>query len=91
LEVSAGPLLITLGVLEVVEQETLHLSIHGSADGAEWGADPLVSFPERFYSGLSAVYVSPGARFVRAQWKVNRWGRGSKTPKFRLYVVLEAV
>jgi hypothetical protein len=94
LELSAGPLLVTLGVLQAVEQETLQLAVFGSKDGAEWNADPLVSFPEKFYPGVSAVYVDPsacGVRFVRAQWKVNRWGRGSKTPTFRFYVAVEPI
>ncbi|MBV9266802.1 MAG: hypothetical protein JO061_11600 [Acidobacteriaceae bacterium] len=94
LAVGSGPVLITVGVLAVVEQETLQLAIHGSSDGKEWSADPLVSFPEKFYPGVSAVYLDPGARgarFIRAQWRVNRWGRASKAPSFRIYVVAEPV
>ena len=88
------PLLITLGVLKVIEQESLLVSIEGSSDGAQWQPAPLVSFPEKFYPGVSAVYLDTAeenVRFVRAAWKVNRWGRGDKTPLFRIYVFVEAV
>ncbi len=91
---SPGPILLTLGILEVVEQESLLLGIYASADGVEWGTEPLVGFPEKFYPGISAVYLDPAThavRFIRAQWKVNRWGRGSKTPAYRLYLFAEAV
>ncbi len=88
-----APLLLTLGILEVVEQESLLLGIYGSADGVEWITEQLVGFPEKFYPGISAVYLDPAAhsvRFIRAQWKVNRWGRGSKTATYRLYLFAES-
>lgn len=88
------PLLITLGILDTVEQESLLLSIEGSADGATWRPQPLVTFPEKFYRGVSSVYIDPGPagiRYVRASWKLNRWGRGFKVPTFRLYVFAEPV
>jgi hypothetical protein len=90
--VEAAPVLITLGILNVVEQESLILSIYGSQNGTEWNPEPLVSFPEKYYPGVSAVYVDPAvhqAQFIRAQWKVNRWGRGSKTASFHLYMAVE--
>ena len=87
----AGPILVTLGVLEIVEQQSLLLGIYGSADGTEWPHAPLVQFPQKFYTGLSAVYLGAPPRFVRAQWKVDRWGRGSKTATFRIYLFAEAI
>lgn len=89
----SGRMLFTLGILDVVEQETLLLGIHGSHDGTGWNPDPVVQFPEKFYPGISAVLVDaarhPGVAFVRAEWKVNRWGRGSKQPSFRMYLFAE--
>ena len=35
-------LLLTLAITGIVEQESLDVSIWGSADGAEWGAKPLM-------------------------------------------------
>jgi hypothetical protein len=86
-----GPVLITLGILEVVEQESCIVGIYGSADQTAWNPTPLIEFPQKFYTGVSAVYVPSPARFLRAQWKVDRWGRGSKTPSFRLYLFVEAI
>lgn len=86
------PLLVTLGILDVVEQESLLLSIEGSADSTTWST--VAAFPEKFYPGVSAIYFDPaiaGTKYLRAQWKVNRWGRGEKTPKFRLYLFVEPV
>ena len=91
---NAKPVLLILGILEVVEQESLLLGIHGSPDGVDWGSEPLAGFPEKFYPGVSAIYLDPAvhpARFIRAQWKVNRWGRASKTPAYRLYLFAEPV
>lgn len=88
------PVLVTLGILKVIEQESLIVSVEGSEDGSQWLPDPLVTFPEKFYPGVSAVYVDPAAknvRFLRATWKVNRWGRGDKTPSFQIYLFAETV
>jgi hypothetical protein len=89
------PLLLTLGIEHVVEQESLLLGIHGSVDGTAWAPNSLVEFPQKFYRGLSAVVLDLAAhadvRFVRAQWKLNRWGRGDKTPEFRFYLFAEPI
>ncbi|HEX8986154.1 MAG TPA: hypothetical protein VF767_11990, partial [Bryobacteraceae bacterium] len=45
------PLLLTLGITRIIEQESLDVSIWGSADNADWGAKPLASFPQKFYCG----------------------------------------
>jgi hypothetical protein len=91
----APPILVTLGITDTVEQESLLVSLHGSVDGAEWGATPVATFPQKFYSGVSSVMVDPRAqgpfRYLRAEWKTNRWGRGSKTPTFRMYLFVEPV
>ena len=92
-EAAAG-VLITLGILAVIEQESLLLSVHGSSDGVEWSADPLIQFPQKFYTGVSAVYLDArrhGARYLQARWKTDRWGRGPKTPMFRLYLGAEPI
>jgi hypothetical protein len=89
----AAPVLVTLGITQTVEQESLSVSLHTSVDGSEWGATPIVSFPQKFYEGVSSVLLDRAElepfRYLRAQWKTNRWGRGSKTPTFRVYVFAE--
>jgi hypothetical protein len=90
-----SPILLTLGVQQVREQQSLEMAIYGSADGTTWNSDPLVEFPQKFYAGISAVLVDlsrhPGVRFLRAQWKVDRWGRGDKQPVFQVYLLAEAL
>ena len=38
--VSGGLLVLTLGITRIIEQESLDVSIWGSADNADWGAKP---------------------------------------------------
>jgi hypothetical protein len=87
----AGPLLLTFGITKVIEQESVDLLVLGSADGASWSK--LAAFPQKFYTGVSTLVLDltkhPETRFLRAQWKLNRWGRGEKTPSFTFYVVAE--
>ena len=86
-------LLLTLGITDIVEQESLDVLIWGSADGEDWGEDPLRAFPQKFYCGTSQILFDlsahPEAKFLRAEWKVDRWGVGSKTPMFKFYVWAE--
>jgi hypothetical protein len=78
--------LLTLAVTKIIEQESLEVIIHGSGDGAAWGAKPVVSFPQKFYCGESLLLLDltahPDVKFVRAHWEVARWGRGVETPMF---------
>ena len=41
---AAKPLLLILEIAEVLEQESLHVSIWGSADGPNWGAQAVFGF-----------------------------------------------
>ena len=86
-------LLVTLGITDVVEQEALLVSLHGSADGSAWDAPPLAVFPQKFYTGVSSIMLDlaahPEVSFLRARWKTARWGRGDKTPNFTFYVFVE--
>ena len=91
---SAGrTLLLTLGITKIVEQESLDVAIWGSADGTDWGAKPLVGFPQKFYAGtytlLLDLSAKPDLRQLQARWKVARWGVGSTTPMFTFYIFAE--
>jgi hypothetical protein len=85
-----GLLILTLGITRIIEQESLDLSIWGSADGLEWGGKPLIAFPQKFYCGTYQVILDLSDRsnvnYLRAKWQVNRWGRGDPTPLFDLYL-----
>ena len=87
-------LLVTLGITQVVEQESLDLALLASADGETWIPSPVLEFPQKFYAGASVLLLElarhPGFRYLRARWAVNRWGRGDQTPLFSLYVFLES-
>jgi len=95
-ELGAGAgkaLLLTLAVTRILEQESLDVSIWGSADGAEWGAIPLTAFPQKFYQGVYQLLLdlsrNPETRFLKAKWAVNRWGVGSTTPRFSFMIRLQ--
>jgi len=79
-------LLLIFRVQQVLEQESLHLSICGSTDGQNWGAEALFWFPQKFYAGVTPAAVdlgkAPGIKFLQAQWELNRWGRGIPRPRF---------
>jgi hypothetical protein len=87
--------LLTLEITKIVEQESLEVSIHGSADGAAWDAKPVVTFPQKFYCGESPLLLDltahPDVKFVRAHWEVGRWGRGTETPMFEFGVRLKEI
>ena len=83
----------TLGVTGASEQSSLDVSVFTSTDGENWSPKPVVTFPQRFYKGVAALLVELEAgsevKFLRAQWKVSRWGRGSLTPEFGIYLFAE--
>jgi hypothetical protein len=86
--------LLTLRVLETVEQESLDVSVFASADGTTWDPKPIVSFPQKFYVGETPILldsVSTDIRFLRAHWEVNRWGRGPEQPMFVFDVGIKEV
>lgn len=87
--------LVLLTITKQVEQEALDVGVFGSADGATWGAKPLLSFPQKFYTGETPLLLDlreqPDVRFLRAQWDATRWGRGSETPSFTFGVKLTEV
>ena len=82
--------LLTLGITRIIEQESLDVSIFGSADGNEWGTKPLISFPQKFYCGTYQILLDltqhPGVKFLRVKWNAQRWGKGDTKPLFGFYV-----
>lgn len=87
--------LVTLAVTKIIEQESLDLSIFGSADGTTWGAKPITTVPQKFYCGewplLLDLRAHADVKFVRAHWEVARWGRGTETPMFEFDVTMKEV
>jgi hypothetical protein len=87
--------LVTLAITKIIEQESLDVSIFGSADGATWGAKSLAAFPQKFYTEESPLLLDLTAhadvKFVRAHWEVARWGRGTDVPMFEFGVTMKEV
>jgi hypothetical protein len=85
-----GLIAITLGITRIIEQQSLDLAIHGSVDGQTWTDKPILAFPQKFYCGTYSLLLDlseqPETRYLRVQWKMNRWGRGEATPLFGMYV-----
>jgi hypothetical protein len=87
------PVLILLRIAEIVEQESLHVSIWGSADGSNWGDKALFSYPQKFYCGTTPAALDLGQRpeikFLQVRWELNRWGRGYPRPFFKFGVEIQ--
>ena len=87
--------LCVLTVSDQIEQESLDVSIYGSADGQSWTKNPLLKLPQQFYRGRTKLVLElshrPEVKFIRARWEVNRWGRGAPLPMFVAGLELEEV
>lgn len=87
--------LVTLSISKIIEQESLDVSIFGSADGATWEPKSLAAFPQKFYTEESPLLLDLTAvtniKFVRAHWELARWGRGTETPMFEFSVAMKEV
>jgi hypothetical protein len=87
--------LLTLQITNIVEQESLDVSIYGSADAATWAPKSIASFPQKFYRGEQPLLLDltqhSDVKFVRAHWETNRWGRGTEVPMFEFQVSLKEV
>jgi hypothetical protein len=87
--------LVTLAITNIIEQESLDVSIFGSPDGTTWDAKSIAAFPQKFYDGDSPLLLDLTAhadvKFVRAHWECARWGRGTETPMFEFGVTLKEV
>src|SRR5579862_2504282 len=87
--------LVTLSITKIIEQESIDLSIFGSADGASWTPKSIAAFPQKFYVEDSPLLLDLSShtdvKFVRAHWEVARWGRGTETPMFEFGVTAKEV
>ncbi|MGO8816426.1 MAG: hypothetical protein ACLQVG_17455 [Terriglobia bacterium] len=90
---AAKPLLLILEIAEVLEQESLHVSIWGSADGPNWGAQAVFWFPQKFHCGVTPAALDlaqrPDIKYLQARWEANRWGRGIPRTRFKFAVEVQ--
>ncbi len=89
---SCRPLLLTLGITRIVEQESLDFSLWGSADKENWQF--LLAFPQKSYCGTYSMHLDlaryPRIRYVRACWKLSRWAPSEEmAPLFGFYLLAE--
>jgi hypothetical protein len=86
-------LVVTLKINEVLEQEGLTVVLWGSATGSDWGGRPLLSFPQKSYCGEYATLLDleqrPDIRFLRVEWKMNRWAHRDSGLRFGFEVSLQ--
>ena len=84
---------MVLRVTDIIEQESLHVSVWGSADRKEWGSKALFWYPQRFYRGVTPAAIDlsqrPEVKFLKARWELNRWGRGYPVPRFEFSLELQ--
>ncbi len=80
--------LCSMFIDDQIEQESVDISVWGSADGQDWGKMPLLKMPQRFYRGetrqILDLTLKPELRFLRAKWDLARWGRVAPHPMFVL-------
>lgn len=92
-ELAGNSILLVLRVTNIIEQESLHVSVWGSGDGKEWGTKALFRFPQRFYRGITPAAIDlsqrPEIKFLKARWEVNRWGRGYPVPRFEFCLEIQ--
>ena len=83
-------LLLTLCVSHVIERQNLDVDVLGSEDGVTWSPLPLASFLQKFCCGTYEMIVpSSGLYFLRAVWRVSRWGHASDRPLCRFSLSVE--
>jgi len=62
---------------------------------ADWGAKPLISFPQKFYCGTYQILLdvsdAPPVKYLRTKWQVSRWGKGDPKPLFSIYLFVQAM
>ena len=75
-----------MNITDQIEQESLDVSIWGSADGENWGTHPILKLPQQFYKGETRAVLDltlvPEVNFIRGAWDLVRWGRVAPTPMF---------
>jgi hypothetical protein len=90
---AAKPVLLILDIAEVLEQESLHVSIWGSANGQDWGTQAVFWFPQKFHCSVTPAALDlaqrPDIKYLQARWEANRWGRGIPRTRFKFGVEVQ--
>ena len=82
-------------ITDQIEQESVDVSIWGSADGENWSTHPILKLPQQFYRGETRAVLDltlvPETNYIRAGWELNRWGRVAPLPMFVLGLHLKEI
>jgi hypothetical protein len=82
---------LTLGITRILEQESLEVSIWGSADQHDWRK--VAAFPQKCYCGVYPLVLDlthdEDVGYLRAQWKMGRWANAELAPLFGFYLRAE--
>jgi hypothetical protein len=85
------PLVLTLGITRISEQQSLDVSIWGSPDEMHWRQ--LTTFPQKYYCGTYLLLLDltqyREVRHVRAQWRMSRWGDDESYAQSGFYLFAE--
>ena len=88
---SGKPLLLTLGITRILEQDSLDVSVWGSSDREHWRQ--VAAYPQKFYCGTYLLMVDltrePHMRYLRVEWRMGRWGETDPQPVVGFYVTAE--
>lgn len=85
-------LLLKLTVSHVVERQNLDVDVLASQDGVDWTSVPAASFLQKFCCGTYEIILpNCEARFLKAAWRVGRWGSGDHRPLCRFCLSVQEV
>jgi hypothetical protein len=83
-------LLLTLSVSHVIERQDLDVDVFASGDGVSWSPEPVATFLQRFGCGsYEMILPNCEARFLKAAWRVSRWGRSEDRPLCRFSLAVQ--
>jgi hypothetical protein len=85
------PMLLTLGITRIIEDECLDVTLWGSTDSKDWRQ--LAAFPQKFYCGDYSLAVdlsrNPDVRYLRAHWTMGCLAPGERKPLFGFHLSAE--
>ncbi len=84
---------LTLGITRIRERESLDVRVSGSSNGEHW--KQLATFSEKSFCGTYRIRVDLSrhrdVQYLRAEWKMSRWGHEQARPVFAFYVWVEGL
>lgn len=86
-----GPLQLTLGITQILQQENVEVSVWGSTDRREWSR--IASFPHKSYCGTYSMVLGTllqrNLKYLKARWSMERWASVKKDALVSFYLLAE--